>query len=91
MKVTKVTKFQTSDKHLFEVEGDAKRHESSLIAVEDLKKLLNISIKTGRIESVLQQLVEEAIPVQALLWDYRKRLPVEMRKVKKDQAAEAAA
>lgn len=75
MTLKKVTKFETSDGKLFDDPNDAKTHEAGLELGKQLRAILAESIRTGRPDAVVGQLVMEATAVTQALISYRKRLP----------------
>lgn len=72
--IKRVTKFEIDGK-LFDSESDARHHENWTIACRNIMSVLTESIKTGRVDAVIGQMVEEAAAVQNILATYRKRLP----------------
>ena len=75
MTLKKVTKYETSDGRLFDDANDAKTHEAGLEAAKQLRAVLQESLRTGRVEAVIGQLVIEANSISQVLAGYRKRLP----------------
>lgn len=75
MTLKKVTKYETSDSKLFDDPNDAKTHEAGLEAAKQLRAVLHESMRTGRVDAVIGQLVLEANSICQVLTSYRKRLP----------------
>lgn len=73
--IKRVSKFQTSDDKLFDVEADAKAHENRVVAIYELTTLLQVSIQTGRMDAVLRHIIEENEAVRSILSRYHKRHP----------------
>lgn len=71
----KVTRWKTSDGNEHETREEAKTHEAMLEAIAKLRELLRTSVRTGRVDSVLREMLVEVPQVTAILSTYRKRLP----------------
>jgi hypothetical protein len=67
--------FQTEDGKTFSNRDEAKAHEANLQGIKELSILLAGTVKTGRVEAVLQHLLMESTEVSAILNRHRKRLP----------------
>ena len=74
MGIKRVSKFQTSDNRLWNTEFEAKEHENLITAMTELTELL-VSIKTGKVEAILREMVLEQAAVRDILLRYNKRTP----------------
>jgi hypothetical protein len=83
MGIVRVAKFQTSDGKLWDREQDAKEHENRAEAVRKMLALLKETMKTGRPEAILHQIVVEETAVRDILLAYHKRLPKQTVELKK--------
>lgn len=86
MTIKKLSKYQTSDGQMFDDKEAAQSHENELHAMGELSRLLAVSIRTGRADSILREMLMEAPMVQAILRGYIKRCP----KAKVEEKAIAA-
>lgn len=81
-KVTTI-KFRTSDGRTFDSEDDAKQYESVEGTLKELLNVLAVSAKTGRVESVLRELIVEETTIRQILARHHKRTtkrkPAEVR------------
>ena len=73
--IKRVSKFQTSDDKLFDVEAEAKSHENKIVAFQELSALLLASMQTNRVEAVVRHIIEEDSEVRSILSRYHKRQP----------------
>jgi hypothetical protein len=73
--ISRVTKFRTSDNQEFNTEAEAKKHELDAKTINELSKLLEGSIRTGRMEAVLKEILLEQSAVRNLLVGYNKKQP----------------
>jgi exopolysaccharide biosynthesis protein len=73
--IKRVSKFQTSDGKLFDVEAEAKSHESKATAFQELSALLVVSMQTNRVDAVVRHIIEDDIEVRSILSRYHKRQP----------------
>jgi hypothetical protein len=73
--IRRVAKFETSDGKMFDIETEAVAHEAQYVAIKQLAELLTVSIKTGRVESVIKHVVVESEKVRDILAKYARRLP----------------
>ena len=65
MKLVKV--YQTADGKTFDNRRDAANHETKIEIEKKLREVLRISLSTGRPESVLKEIIEEAVAVRGIL------------------------
>lgn len=81
--------YESRDGKTFADESEARIHEHKLDALEQLTALLCISIKTGRPESVLREMLEEdtASKARAILAKLCQRFPRESQVEEKAIAA----
>ena len=75
MTIKKESKFETSDGQLWDDQTRAKEHENELHAYGELSRLLQPSIVTNRVESVIRHILAEEDMVRAILVSYHKRQP----------------
>lgn len=59
----------------FDSKTQARQHEVTEEAVESLRKLFNASLRTGRPEAVLREMLEESSEVSKILQSFRKKYP----------------
>lgn len=71
----RVTLFQTEDGKQFTDEHVARQHENVEKTVKLLAELLKISMRTGRPEAVIREMIEDSSGVSEVLASYRRRLP----------------
>lgn len=77
--ISVVTKYQTPDGKEWPSAEAAKLHMTKMEYAKKLKDLLSVSLSTGRSEAIVLAMLEDAAAVQALLCDFRKRLPFSER------------
>jgi len=75
MAIKQVIKYQTSDGNFFDEKELAVIHENELHTLAELGRILVASIRTGRVDSVLREILMESQMVQAILKGYTKRMP----------------
>jgi hypothetical protein len=71
--IKRVSKFQTSDGHLFDDEVAAKQHDLEVETYNALYNVLKNSVNTGRLEAVLKHLMVVEEPVREILVRYHRR------------------
>lgn len=84
MSFKKVVMFVTSDGKQHTDEDSAKVHEILLDAKTDLSEILQESFRTGRPDSILNQIIMECDAIRDILARMNRRLP---RKKKEEIAA----
>ena len=84
MSFKKVVMFVTSDGKQHTDEDSAKVHEILLDAKTDLSEILQESFRTGRPDSILNQIIMECDAIRDILARMNRRLP---RKKKEELAA----
>lgn len=67
--------FITEDNHRFDNREAAMTHEVKTEARKALQSILAISMKSGRPDSILQELLLESQAISDVLTRYRKRMP----------------
>lgn len=67
--------YETDDGKQFDSRKDATIHELQISAQKKLSDLLKVSLKTGRPESVIKEMVEEAPAVRDILLQMMIRMP----------------
>jgi hypothetical protein len=83
MKMKTVVKYEAFGKQ-FDSKTSARQHEVTEETVESLRKLLNASIRTGRPEAVLREMLEESSEISRLLQSFRKKYPKDAAVASKD-------
>ena len=73
--IKRLVKFATSDGKEWLDEGSAKEHEVNLETSEQLRTILAASIKTGRVEAVIQELLVEQTAIRKVLVRFNSRQP----------------
>lgn len=77
--IEQVTRYKTSDGTLWDSKEDAKSHEVQQDTLAKLTTLLQASVRTGRVEAVLKEILFSSQEVSALLGKYRLQLPREKK------------
>lgn len=72
--------YQTEDGSTFENRRDATIHELKTDAQNQLLKVLQVSVRTGRADAVVKQMVEEATAVREILLKMTSKMPKPKRK-----------
>lgn len=67
--------YRTDDNHTFSTREEATAHEVKTEALCALKNILAVSMKSGRPEAMLQELLLENQAVSDVLTRFRKRTP----------------
>lgn len=80
-----VSVYQTDDGKNFATKDEAKTHEAECAAIKELGNILSASLRTGRPESIVREIILESVAVMAALTRHRKRLP--RQKQQQKQAA----
>lgn len=78
MQVLRTTVYKTTDNRTFEDKGQAKRHESELTAMRELRQTLAAAIGnyvSKGPDAVLKQMLDEADLVAAILRNYIRQIP----------------
>ena len=75
MAIKMIQKYQTSDGKFHDDKEIAILHENEVQSLAELGRILSVSVRTGRPESILRQILMEAPMVNAILRGYIKRLP----------------
>lgn len=69
MKLVKV--YQTEDGKTFDNRSEATRHEVAIQIEKKLMEILKVSVRTGRAECVIKEMIEEAAAVKTVLQEIR--------------------
>lgn len=68
----KITLYKTEDGKTFESMKEAFAHERDVKAEQSIREILNDAIRTGRVESVIKQMLVENVALRNVLGKYHK-------------------
>jgi len=71
--------YETQDGKQFDCKRAAHEHEVKIATIAAIRESLQISIRTGRVDAVIQQMVEEATTVRSILGAMATKMPKKRR------------